>query len=347
MTQLDRTGASAVKILFLLALTTMLAGGGVSYIMLSGQPDGTPHSVLIERGKSAATIAELLAAEGVIAHPKLFRFVLRLTDADKKIRAGEFQFRKNMRALDAMKVLYYSEPVLHAITIPEGWNTRQIAAGLARAGLADEKKFLSIAQSRLAAEKHGFNAPHLEGFLFPTTYQFSRIDGEGRIIEQMVGQFKKAVEKGLAREATAKGYTLEQILTLSSIIERETGNASERELVSSVFHNRLRKRMRLQSDPTTIYGIDNFNGNLTKEDLRRYTPYNTYVIFGLPPGPIANPGVASIRAALNPATTDYLYFVSNNQGKHIFSKDYRQHSRNVTNTQGRPKKPPTRLRHRR
>ena len=347
MMQLDRIGGSVVKILILLALTTMLAGGGASYILLSGERDGAPHSVLIERGKSAGTIAELLAAEGVISHPKLFRFALRLTEGDKRIRAGEFQFRKNMRALDAMNILYYSEPLLHAITIPEGWNIRQIAAGLARARLADEQKFLSIAQSKIAAEKHGFNAPHLEGFLFPTTYQFSRIDGEGRIIEQMVGQFKKAVEKGLDQEAAAQGYTLEQILTLASIIEKETGDASERELVSSVFHNRLKKRMRLQSDPTTIYGIDNFNGNLTKEDLRRYSPYNTYVIFGLPPGPIANPGVASIRAALNPANTDYLYFVSNNQGKHIFSRDYRQHSRNVTNTQGRLKRPQTRSRKRR
>ena len=135
--------------------------------------------------------------------------------------------------------------------------------------------------------------------------------------------------------ATEKKMSLLELVTLASIVEKETGNPTERELVSSVFHNRIKKRMRLQSDPTTIYGIANFNGNLTKADLLRYSPYNTYVIYGLPPGPIASPGLAALKATLNPAQTNYLYFVANGQGKHLFSETYEKHSRYVNTYQGK------------
>lgn len=330
-------GNAALKVLLFLAATTMLIVGGVFYVMLSGRPDGEPLDIVIERGKSAAAVSEKLAKKGVIEQPGLFKLVLRVTDGDRKVRAGEFRFRKQMRALDALHVLYFAEPILHSLTIPEGWTVRQIAAALAQAKLADERRFVSLALSREAAQKYGFKAPHLEGFLFPTTYQFSRIDSEERILDQMVSQFKR-IYTSYTTQAEAKGISLEKVITMASIVEKETGVADERPIVASVFYNRLKKKMRLQSDPTTIYGISNFNGNLTKEDLRRYSPYNSYVIYGLPPGPIANPGEASIRAAINPAETDYLYFVSNNIGSHVFSKDYGQHSRHVSNTQGKPKK---------
>jgi UPF0755 protein len=159
------------------------------------------------------------------------------------------------------------------------------------------------------------------------------VDGEEKIVEQMVSQFQKIIDRNFKAAIEKQGLRLEDVVTLASIIEKETGIADERPLIASVFHNRMKKRMRLQSDPTTIYGIFNFNGNLTKEDLQRYSPYNTYVIYGLPPGPIANPGEASLKASLEPARSEYLYFVSNNHGGHIFSRNYGQHSRHVSNTQ--------------
>ncbi|MBI3295103.1 MAG: endolytic transglycosylase MltG [Deltaproteobacteria bacterium] len=337
MTINNKIGSGAVKALSFLALVAVLAVGSVFYLLLSGKPDGAPVDLVIERGKSAAAVAEILAAQGIIQQPGLFKLILRVTEADKKLRAGEFHFRKEMRAIDALNTLYHGEPVLHAVTIPEGWRMSQIAAALHANKLIDENRFLTLATSPQTCAKYGFKTPTLEGFLFPTTYQFSRIDGEERILDQMVSQFKRIYEKSYKKECDRRGLTLERFVTMASIIEKETGVANERPLVSSVFYNRLKKKMRLQSDPTTIYGISNFNGNLTKDDLHRYSPYNTYVIFDLPPGPIASPGEGSLKAALDPATTDYLFFVANTDSSgHIFSKTYGQHSRNVTNTQVAP-----------
>ena len=185
------------------------------------------------------------------------------------------------------------------------------------------------------AERFNLSTPSLEGFLYPDTYSFSRIDAEEKIVERMVGRFFEKFTNEYREELKANGWTLEKLVTLASIVEKETGVGDERGLVSSVFHNRLKKRMRLQSDPTTIYGIRDFNGNITKADLQRYTPYNTYVIPGLPPGPIANPGLASLMAALRPTQSDFLYFVSNNQGSHFFSKTYGQHAGHVNKFQKR------------
>lgn len=336
MTRLGKQGSGTLKAVSFLALLTLGLVGGVFYLLLSGRPDGENIDLVIARGTAARSVAKALATNGIIREERLFSIVLRLTDADRRLRAGEFRFKKDMRAIDALHVLYDSEPILHTVTIPEGWRVSQIAKTLAASRLADESRFLTLALSETSAQKYGFKTPHLEGFLFPTTYHFSRVDTEERIIDQMVNQFVRIYEKNYKKEAENKGFSVEKLITLSSIVERETGVAEERRLVASVFLNRLKKRMRLQSDPTTIYGIENFNGNLTKEDLRRYSPYNTYVIFGIPPGPIASPGEASIRAVLDPAETDFLYFVANNRGGHHFSNNYRQHTRNVTNTQVMP-----------
>ncbi len=334
----NQSGLGTLQAVSVLALFTLGLVGGVFYLLLSGRPDGANVDILVERGKSAGSVADLLSANGIIGQKDVFKLVLRFTEADRKLRAGEYRFRKGMRAIDALNILYQGEAILHTVTIPEGWRIAQIARSLSASKLIDESKFLRIAMNPQVAAKYGFKAPSLEGFLFPTTYQFSRVDGEERVLDQMVSQFKRLYEKHYQKEAEAKGISLERLITMASIVERETGVADERALVASVFYNRLKKRMRLQSDPTTIYGIDNFDGNLTKEDLHRYSPYNTYVIYNLPPGPIASPGEASIRAALSPATTDFLYFVADNHGAHRFSKNYGDHSRNVTNTQGKPQK---------
>lgn len=312
------------------------AAGVFGYYAFQGSKDGESLAVLIPRGTTLNQVTRTLADAGVVTRPKVFNWLLRLTHGSSKMRAGEFTFQKRMSPMSAMQVLYAGEPILHAVTIPEGWTVRQIAKALADAELVNEQEFVDLALSPQAPKKYQLQTPTLEGFLFPETYHFSKVDGEAKILDHMVNSFFEKFNAELRAEAKAKGWTLENLVTLASIIEKETGALGERELVSSVFHNRLKKKMRLQSDPTTIYGIADFNGNLTKDDLKRYSPYNTYVIPALPPGPIASPGLASLTAAMRPAQTDYFYFVASKaRGEHIFSKDYGAHARHVQSHQKR------------
>jgi UPF0755 protein len=180
--------------------------------------------------------------------------------------------------------------------------------------------------------------PTLEGYLFPDTYHLFREMDPEEVIHMMVNQFKKVFGPDLANRASELGISESEAVILASIIEKETPLPEEKALVSSVFHNRLKKKIPLQSDPTVIYGIKNFNGNLTKEDLMRHTPYNTYLVPGLPPTPICNPGRDSLLAAVHPAPVPYLYFVSKNDGSHFFSSDIEEHNRAVLKYQKNLKK---------
>jgi UPF0755 protein len=176
----------------------------------------------------------------------------------------------------------------------------------------------------------GLEGPGLEGYLFPDTYRFTKGMNVEEIILKMVGRFKEVYENaGLSEQARKEGFTVKQVVTIASIVEKEAGSVEEMEKISSVFHNRLKKGYRLRSDPTVIYGIEDFDGNLTKRHLLTYTPYNTYINLGLPPGPISNPGRAALHAALNPSEEGYLYFVSRNDGTHHFSKTLKEHNRAV------------------
>lgn len=310
-----------------MVLVSFVVVGGAWFLLRGGGAAAVP--VLIPRGMPVNAIADKLVAEGIVADARAFKLMLRVTGATKRVRAGEFAFAKPSSLLGALRTLYYGEPILHTVTIPEGWTVRMIAKALSEKGLVNENKFVELALSAEAAKKRNLAAPTMEGFLYPDTYKFSRIDGEERIIDRMYGELQRRFTPELRAQAQAMGMSFEQVVTLASIVEKETGVGGERALVASVFHNRLKKGMRLQSDPTTIYGIANFDGNLRRKDLERHTPYNTYTIYGLPPGPIASPGIAAITAVLNPATTNYYYFVGNNQGSHIFSETLEQHNRMV------------------
>lgn len=326
-------GYIASAVLILLLVLTIVFG----YFLYQGSTDGDVTDLIIPKGSSLAQVSEILKVNGVITRPTFFKLLLRLTGGASKVRAGEFRFKKQMRAIDAFMVLYNDHPIVHQITIPEGWNVRQIKDILANENLIDPKRFLDLTLGPLSSLKYKLPTPNLEGFLYPDTYDFSRIDGEEKIIDRMVQHFFQIYEKELKQKAEAQGMSLLTLVTLASIIEKETGIDEERTIVSSVFHNRLKKKMKLQSDPTTIYGMgESYTGNITKKNLLTYTPYNTYVIAGLPPGPICNPGINSLRATLNPANTPYLFFVANNQGQHLFSETYKEHSRNVTTYQTRP-----------
>lgn len=333
---MNNSNNSLFKLLGLGAVFSIAAVLFLVYQLLmtsSGSTDTV--DVLIPRKSTIAQVSDVLEKNNVIQNKVFFKYLLRFTGGNKKVRAGEFRFHVGMTPLQALRVLYQDEAILHPVTIPEGWTVRQIAEIVAKEKLADPDKFIRYALNPQTAEKFGFKAPSLEGFLFPDTYHFSIIDGEEKMIEVMVQRFQTKIAP-LKAAIAAKGWTVEQIVTLASIVEKETGNPAERPIISSVFHNRLVKRMRLQSDPTTIYGIPNFNGNITKKDLLTPTPYNTYTISGLPPGAIASPGEEAIKAAITPAVTEYYYFVSNNNGSHIFSKTYGEHSRHVNGTQIAP-----------
>jgi UPF0755 protein len=249
--------------------------------------------------------------------------------APQQIKAGEYEFSKAMSAGDILQKLVRGEVKAYNIVVPEGFTVRQIAARLAASGLADEKEFLRLARDRdtLAALK--IPAASAEGFLFPDTYKFDRTMDARTIMKTMADRFLVKVTGGMIDQARAQGFGIKEWVTLASIIEKETGRKDEMPLVSAVFRNRLRNRMPLQSDPTVIYGIENFDGNLTRTHLERQNPYNTYLNRGLPPGPICNPGTDALAAALSPAPVDYLYFVSRNDGSHQFSATLAEHSRAV------------------
>lgn len=344
MSQTEKRSGFFGSTLILLGVVGALAIATVGYFVMEGSPNGAAKDVLIPRGSTIGRISEKLAKEGVLKRPGMFRLLLRATNGEHRVRAGEFRFRENMRPIDALYTLYEGEPIVHQVTVPEGWNIRQIAEIVQKAGLGDAKKFADLGLSKDMAAKYKIQSVSLEGFLFPDTYAFSKIDGEDKILETMVRRFLTKFTDEHRKKAEAMGFSMVELVTLASIIEKETGVPQERKIISAVFHNRLKKKMRLQSDPTTIYGIKDFDGNLTKAHLLETTPYNTYKIKALPVGPIANPGWEAILAALDPAQDESLYFVANGAGTHLFSKTYKQHNDYVNQYQKRrqPDRMPTR-----
>ena len=284
--------------------------------------------VNIPRGTPFAQVVNLLDEKGLIRSRLLFRAMAYFYNAPQQIKAGEYEFSKAMSAGDLLQKLIRGEVKAYTIVVPEGFTVRQIAARLAAIGLADEKEFLRLARDRdtLAALK--IPAASAEGFLFPDTYKFDRSMDTGTILKTMADRFLVKVTGGMIEKARAQGLVIKEWVTLASIIEKETGRKDEMPLVSAVFRNRLRIRMPLQSDPTVIYGIENFDGNLTRKHLERQNTYNTYLNRGLPPGPICSPGLAAILAVLNPAETNYLYFHAVGDGSHVFASTLEEHLQN-------------------
>lgn len=285
--------------------------------------------VFIEKGQSFSATANALEKAGVIKNPLKLKLFARIKGYEKKIHAGEYAFSSVMPPALILDLMLRGKVYLHKITIPEGYNLRQTADGVSVAGFGTAEEFLKIASDPLFIQGQGINAGTLEGYLYPDTYYFSKDETCENIISAMVEKFKSVFTPEWEKRAKELGFSIHEIITLASIIEKETGADEERGLISSVFHNRLKKGMRLETDPAVIYGIKNFDGNITRKHLSEMTPYNTYKITGLPPGPIAGPGYESIKAALYPAETDYLFFVSKNDGTHIFSADFKEHKRAV------------------
>ena len=297
--------------------------------------------IFIRKGTPLKKVSEVLEQEGIIKNRHFFVLLTTILGKKASIKAGEYEFHTPMLPLDVLSALTKGQVKHHLVTIPEGFTLFQIAQLLENLNLVEKKGFLQKTSSPAFINALGLSQlawPTLEGYLFPDTYHLLREMDPEEVIQMMVHQFRKIFGPDFARRASELGISEREVVILASIIEKETSLSEEKPLISAVFHNRLRKKIPLQSDPTVIYGIRNFNGNLTKEDLMRPSPYNTYLLTGLPPTPICNPGRDSLLAAVHPAPVSYLYFVSKNDGSHYFSSDIKEHNRAVWKYQKYPRK---------
>ena len=294
-----------------------------------------PEKVFVDipRGTSRWGISGILAKNDVIRNRFAFD-VFSLWHMRKPLQAGEYLFDAPLNSKEAFWKIAEGKIFVHIVTIPEGWTMFQIAAELDRQSICSREDFLAAARDPSPISDLSPQAQTLEGFLFPSKYEFTRHTTCEQIAKRMVGNFRAVWEILEPTGATnfPDGLTLTQVITLASLVERETPNPEERPLVAGVFYNRLRQGFPLQCDPTVQYAMElagHAERTVRSGDLRIESPYNTYEHRGLPPGPIANPGEASLRAALEPAKTDYLYFVANDRRGHFFSRTLAEHNRNV------------------
>jgi UPF0755 protein len=294
--------------------------------------DGPEQFVEIPPGSSISVIGRRLTDAGVVSDRLAFRYALWITGESRRLQAGEYRFDQPMRAVEVVQKLAKGDVFLRPITFREGLTIREMAAHFEESGLGTAADFTRAAARKELVAHFDPRSPDLEGYLFPDTYTLPRRATADRLIELMVAGFEKAFDETLRADAAARGLSVRQAVTLASLVEEETAKPEERPLVAAVYVNRLRIGMGLQCDPTVIYALQRaglFTGNLRREDLRFDSPYNTYRYAGLPPGPIAAPGRASLEAAVRPADVPYIYFVSRNDGSHEFAATLEEHNANV------------------
>lgn len=313
-------------LLKLLALALLAAAAWVAWgLWLPVHPAGQKF-VLLHPGYTTRHIAVELKSAGVIRSSTAF-LLWHYVAHPRSLKAGEYLFDRPANALEVHRRLARGDVYVHTVVIPEGFNMFEVAQAMAAAGLGSEQEFLQAARAdTLLIKDFDPQATSLEGYLFPDTYQFTRTESPVDMMAVMVHRFRA--------KARALGLTsnVHQVVTMASIIEKETAVAEERPVVASVYYNRLSQRVSLDADPSVIYGellAGKYTGALHHDDMQFDSPYNTYRHVGLPPGPIANPGVASLRAAMQPANTDYLYFVSAGDGHHRFAATLEEHNHNV------------------
>jgi UPF0755 protein len=322
----------AIGLLVLLVAGLVKSSGFIWFAFAPAKPNSQESKIIeVHKRQSPNEITQILHQDGIISDSLSFVLLGRITRQWGRLKAGEYKVSPAMSPIEILSVITSGISIAHPLTIREGENMYEIATELQAKGLVQKDEFLDLCKDKEFIATLGFGAGNtpatLEGFLYPDTYFFNKTMTTEDMIRRMVKRFDSAWGAEQTKLAKQMGFTQLQVITLASIIEKETGVASERPLVSSVFHNRLKKKMRLQSDPTTIYGLgESYKGNIHKNDLATKNPYNTYTIPGLPIGPIGNPGKEAIDAALSPAKSDYLFFVSHNDGTHQFSETLKQHN---------------------
>jgi UPF0755 protein len=318
-----------------LAIAIAVAGGAWLYSMVQRPYKGyaeTEAFVEIAPGTSPQGMGRALTEAGVVRSPLAFRLAVWLEGAGRRLQAGEYRFDTPMTPRAVVEKIVRGDVFLRPVTFREGLTIRQMAAVFEERGFGSAADFVAAASKPDAIRELDPAARDLEGYLFPDTYTLPRRTTAADLVARMVARFEKALTPEIRQAAAARGLSVRELVTLASIVEKETGSSDERALVAAVYSNRLKVGMGLQCDPTVIYALERagrYTGNLTRADLQFDSPYNTYRYAGLPPGPIASPGQASLAAAASPADVSYLFFVSRNDGTHAFATTLDEHNRNV------------------
>ena len=332
------------KLIAALVLLTILAAAGAAGVAWSRMQ--TPYKgyqageqfVQIPVGAGASDIRQRLVDAGVVRDGLTLRLALRWTGASRDLQAGEYRFDQPMTAIEVVNKIARGEIYGQRITFPEGLTIREMAEHYESRKLGRARDFVEAARNAALIKDLDPMAPDLEGYLFPDTYTVGRTAVASQLIESMVAGFRAAYPGEAPQSGGDPPLTTRQLVTLASLVEKETAKPEERPVVSAVYRNRLRIGMPMQADPTVIYALlkrGKYDGNIRKDDLSIDSPYNTYRNPGLPPGPIASPGKAALEAALRPADVDYLYLVSRNDGSHVFATTLPEHNRNVQEYQVR------------
>lgn len=323
-----------MAILFLFGALLCLGGWLLQFASQTASGDTSETEiVVIPSGSSVKEINTLLANAGLVRDDVRFSVLARYLGIAGKLQAGEFALHRGQTPQELLKELALVKPIQHAVTIREGLSIAEIADVFASGGWCDAEEFVRLANDPDFLESVGLSSGEkLEGYLYPDTYYLTREERPTEDLLRMQVRHFFAVWNAIKVTAPL-GLSPYEVLILASMVEKETANSLERPLIASVFFNRLKKGMRMQSDPTVMYGIDGFSGTLSREDLRTPSPYNTYTLKRLPVGPICNPGKAALSAVLYPVDSDFLYFVSKNDGSHVFSKNLRDHNRAVNKYQ--------------
>lgn len=321
------------KIIAVVVILVALAGGAALAVyrqMHDAYRGFTEPEVFVELAPGARTadIAAALAGAGVVPDAFTFGLAVRFAKADRKLKAGEYRFTEAATPDEIIGRLMRGDTYTRALTFPEGHTIREMAQIFEKSGMGPADDFVRAANTVSLISDLDPEAANLEGYLFPATYSLPRRAGADGVIRAMVKEFRRA----LGNEPLPAGVSVRALVTLASIVEKETGRAEERGQVAGVYTNRLRINMALQCDPTVIYALmlkGTWDGNIRKPDLSMDSPYNTYKYPGLPPGPIASPGKASLDAARHPLPSKYLYFVSRNDGTHVYAETLAEHTKNV------------------
>ena len=313
------------------AALTRTAIWGRLHDPFKGYP-GEEQFVVVTPGTGTAAIGRRLVEAGIIRDELAFRAALWWTGRSQTLQAGEYRFDRPLAAVDVIERLARGDVYTRRLTFPEGLTIREMAAIFEMRGFGSRAAFIKAAANASLIESLDPEADDLEGYLFPETYALPRDVPAARVIAMMVDRFRAVYTDEWRGRAEAQELTTRQVVTLASLVEKETAQADERPVVAAVYRNRLKIGMALQADPTVVYAMQKagkYNGNIRRDDLAIDSPYNTYRYPGLPPGPIAAPGARSIEAVLTPASVAYLYFVSRNDGSHVFSQTLEEHNRNV------------------
>jgi UPF0755 protein len=325
------------KLLGLLVLLLVTAGVAAGFIyMRVNQPyrgfEGAEQFVDIPPGVGSIAIGDRLIDAGVIRDRSTYRTAVWMSGKGRQLRAGEYRFDRAMTPFEVIDKIARGDVFVVHVTFREGLTMAEMAKIFEAEGLGEAAAFLQAATDPAPIREMDPAAKDLEGYLFPETYALPRRADAAKLVKQMVAAFQQAFPPALIEAAASNNLTPRQIVTLASIVEKETAKPEERPLVAAVYRNRLRIGMPLQCDPTVIYALQRagrFTGNLRRDDLMFDSPYNTYRYPGLPPGPIASPGKASLEAAAKPADVEFVYFVSRNDGSHEFARTLEEHNRNV------------------